>query len=276
MPLAVPWRVPWCTTTRRFALAVIGVAALVALAVTALAPAKEGARATLTTRVPLAAAPGTTIRVGWIVNVPDGRGVARPFNAIGMFVRLLSRTSAPATTGFASATTGHPDGRYAATVEVPPGGIGGVRLGLRGTTDVFFPLTNDPFASAATRCDVATSRVTLAAFVTAYNRGELKRLDRLFSRDRLAWYSSPEPGARLREAAEKRETLARYFRQRHLREDRLKLLVLRFNGYDPRRELGHFELEGQRRAADFRGVRWFDMGGKGALDCSKAPSRSPS
>lgn len=254
----------------RSAVTVIGVAALVALAVTALAPAKEGARATLTTRVPLAAAPGTTIRVGWIVNVPDRHGVARPFNAIGMFIRLLSRTSVPATTGFASAT-GHPDGRYVATVEVPQGGIGGIRLGLRGTTDAFFPLTNDPFASAAARCDVATSRVTLAAFVTAYNRGELKRLDRLFSRERFAWYSSPEPGARLREAAEKRETLARYFRQRHLREDRLKLLVLRFNGYDSRRELGHFELKGQRRAADFRGGRWFDLGGKGALDCSKAP-----
>ncbi len=48
-------------------------------------------------------------------------------------------------------------------------------------------------------------------------------------------------------------------------------VVLRFNGYDSRRELGHFELEGRRRAADFRSGRWFDLHGKGALDCSKAP-----
>jgi hypothetical protein len=31
-------------------------------------------------------------------------------------------------------------------VTVPAGGIGGIEIGLRGTTDITFPITNDPFA----------------------------------------------------------------------------------------------------------------------------------
>jgi len=85
--------------------------------------------------------------VSWTVYVPEGNG-HRPFNAIGMFVRLLSRTGAPATIGFASATA-HPDGRYAGDVSVPEGGIGGIRMGLRGTTDISFPLENDSFTCTA-------------------------------------------------------------------------------------------------------------------------------
>jgi hypothetical protein len=110
------------------------VVALTALAVVTLAPAKEGARARLTTPLPLSAVPTTTIHVEWKVEFPGNNG-GRPFNAIGMFARLLSRTGGPSTIGFASAI-GHADGRYAAGMSVPTGGIGGVRMGLRGTTDV--------------------------------------------------------------------------------------------------------------------------------------------
>lgn len=238
-----------------------------ALAAATIAPTKEGARARLTTPLPLDAAPGTTIRVGWTVGVPDDEGGRQPFNAIGMFVRLLSRTGAPATTGVAG-----PAGPFAADVSVPAGGIGGVRTGLRGTTDIFFPLENDPFLSpGGVRCDVGALRTTLAALVRAYNRGDLRRLDRLFSRERFVWYSSSDPGARARDAAETRATLIPYFRQRHRHGDRLILLTSRFNGYEQQRDIGHFALSGRRRADDFRGGRWFRMVGKGALDCSKPP-----
>jgi hypothetical protein len=249
-------------------LLVVGVAALAAAA---LAPTKEGARARLTTTLPLDAAPGTTIRVGWTVDVPDGGGGRAPFNAIGMFVRLLSSTGAPATLGFAGATE-HADGRYVASASVPAGGIGGVEMGLRGTTDVFFPVDNDPFMSpGAVRCNVAAVRDALAAFVRAYNRSDVPSLDRLFSRERFVWYSSGAPGTRLRAEAENRETLIPYFRRRHGRGDRLTRLSYRFNGYERQRDLGHFALSGRRRADDFHGGRWFRMVGKGALDCAKPP-----
>jgi hypothetical protein len=62
-----------------------------------------------------------------------------------------------------------------------------------------------------------------------------------------------------------------YFRLRHRQGDRLILRMYRFNGYERQRNLGHFELGGQRRADDFEGGRWFSFVGKGALDCSKPP-----
>jgi hypothetical protein len=171
----------------RLSLRIVAAAAVAALAA-APAAGKDGARARLTTALPLDAAPGTTLAVGWRVDVPDQSGGRQPFGAGGMFVRLLSRTGAPATTAFASGTE-HADGRYAAEVTVPAGGIGGVRLGLRGwndhgTADVLFPLENDPFASAGgARCDVSVLRATLNAFVGAFDRGDPRRLDGVFARD---------------------------------------------------------------------------------------------
>jgi hypothetical protein len=258
-----------CIAVVRLVLVLVVVSAG-ALVLAALAPSKEGARARLTTTLPLGAAPATTIRVGWTVRYPGNNG-GRPFGANGMFVRLLSRTGAPSTVGFAP-TGAYADGRYAAHVGVPEGGIGGVRLGLRGTTDLPFPVDNDPFASpGGVRCDVATFRAAVAAFVRAFNRGDLPRLDRLFSRRNFVWYSSTAPGTRLLPDASSRASLIPYFRRRHSRGDRLTLLTYRFNGYERARDLGHFELSGRRRADDFRQGSWFPIEGKGALDCSKRP-----
>jgi len=252
-------------------LAIVVVAAA-ALAVASLTPAKEGARARLTAKLPLSAAPGTTVRVAWAVDVADGQGVRRPFNAIGMFVQLLSRTGAPATLASASPTA-RADGRYLARIKVPLGGIGGIRTGLRGTTDIFFPLANDPFSSpGGIRCDVAAVNATLAAFVSAYNGGDLGRLDALFAWQRFAWYSSGEPGRRLQGEAANRKTLIAYFEGRHDRGDRLRALTVRFNRYEGKRRLGHFEFRGERRADDFRGGVWFPVRGKGAVDCSRPPA----
>jgi hypothetical protein len=60
-----------------------------------------------------------------------------------------------------------------------------------------------------------------------------------------------------------------YFRERHERRDSLSGVSFRFNGYEPQRELGQFELRALRRAADFRNGRRFEVSGKGALDCSR-------
>jgi hypothetical protein len=232
--------------------------------------AKEGARARLGTALPTQAAPGTTVEVRWTVTFPGNNG-GRAFNAIGMFVQLLSRSGSPATMGFASATA-HPDGRYRASVRVPAGGRGGIQFGLRGSTDIFFPLENDPFASpAGVRCDVTAVSSTLAAFVRAYNRGDIPQLEKLFARERFVWYSSGAPGRRLLPAAGSRDTLGAYFLERHRRGDLLRLETYRFNGYEPRRELGHFELTARRRANGYRGGRWFDVGAKGAVDCAAPP-----
>jgi hypothetical protein len=246
----------------------IGALAIAALAGASSGATKEGAQAHLASAIPLNAKGGSTIRVAWSVDVPDQSGARRPFNAIGMFVRLLSRTGAPATTGFASGGA-HPDGRYAADVAVPPGGIGGVRAGLRGTTDVLFPVANDPFLSrGGARCDAVALRTTLTAFVRAFNAGDTRRLDELFSRANFVWYSSGVPGARWLRGDSDRDSLAPYFRVRHRRHDGLRLLTHRFNGYEAARQLGHFELTAERRADDFRNGEVFRLTGKGALDCA--------
>jgi hypothetical protein len=112
-------------------------------------------------------------------------------------------------------------------------------------------------------------RATLVAFVRAYNRGDMPRLDRLFSRNRFAWYSAPAPGSRVLPNAADRKTLIRYFRRRHRHGDRLTLLSYGF-GYDSGRELAHFQLSVRRRANDLVGGAVV-IGGRGALDCAKGP-----
>lgn len=256
----------------------VALLALVGLVAVAAAGAKEGAVARLTTPLPLDARAGTAIRVAWVVDVPDGKGGREPFSANEMFVRLLSRTGAVATTGFADTAA---DGGNATTVKVPAGGIGGVRVGLRGMgcdtsgcrpSDASFPLANDPFRSpGGARCDVAAARAVLAAFVRAYDAGDLARLDALFSRDRFVWYSSDGPGVRRLADAADRSTLAAYFARRHARGDRARGLELRFNGYERARDLGHFALTLERRADDLRAGAWLHVTGKGALDCTKPP-----
>ena len=246
-------------------LVLLSLTVLTALVIVPGAAPKEGAQAVLTTTVPLGAKAGSAVEVAWRVTVPDETGRRRPFNAIGMFVRLLSRTGAPPTIGFATPTA-HEDGRYDARVAVPTGGVGGVRAGLRGSTDVVFPVVNDPFA----RCDAEAVHSTLRSFTHAFNTGDAKRLDRLFSRTNFVWYSSAAPGRRTLSGAAQRSSLAAYFRARHRRHDRVALLTFRFNGYDEARRLGHFELTARRHADDYRNDSPFELTGKGALDCAKA------
>ena len=246
----------------------------VLLAALVLAPggsSKEGARARLLTPLPLAAKPGSTLQVRWAVDVPDGQGGRRPFGASGMFVRLLSRTGAASTVGLADG-----GGRFQTMLRVPSGGIGGVRVGLRGmscdasgcrASDALFPLVNDPFRSpGGVRCDVAALRATFGAFVRAFNQGELRTLDRLFAREpRFVWFSSGGP------ARSNRGALLDHLQRRHEQGDRLRTPTYRFNGYERERNIGHFEFKAQRRADDLAAGRWFDVVGNGALDCAAPP-----
>lgn len=253
-----------CTRNVRGALPVAAVA-LTALVFVAAAASKGDARAHLTRAVPLNAPAGTTIRVEWTVDVPDGRGGRARFEANDMFVRLLSAHGARSTVAFTDTV----DGRNAADVRVPSGGIGGIQVGVRGTTDVDFILANDPFLTpGGARCDVGTFFATMHSFVWAYNRGNTRQLDRLFSRQRFAWYSSGKPGDRADPDSRNRGTLIRYFLRRHRAGDRLALRGYGF-GYDRARSLGHFQVKLRRRANDARRGRWFLLEGKGALDCSR-------
>jgi hypothetical protein len=186
-----------------------------------------------------------------------------------MFMRLLSRTGDASTAGFADSDA---NGRNTSAVMVPVGGIGGVRIGLRGTTDILFPLDNDPFRSpGGVRCDVAALRRTLTSFIHAYNSGYTRHLERLFSREQFVSYSAIGPSRNMRGSKQNRATLILYFRERHSRADRMRLVSYRFNGYDRARNLGHFEFHGNRRADDMQEGRWLRLTAKGALDCTKPP-----
>jgi hypothetical protein len=255
----------------RFAL-LVAAATLFALLMAPGASTKEGAAARLATSVPLDAAPGSTIRIVWTVTIADGKGGRQPFGAGGMFVQFLTRTGAAAAHAFGRELQ---VGRYAAYATVPPGGIGGIRMGLRGTNDygtadMIFPLENDPFLSkGGAHCDVTAVSAALHRFKGAFNTGDLPGLDALFSRDRFVSYSSGLPGLRTQTAARNRATLMAYFQGRHRQRDQVISFRLRFDGYDSRSTLGYFDLTGRRRADDFRSGRAFAFAGKGALDCAK-------
>jgi hypothetical protein len=128
--------------------AVLAVACSLLLAAGSAALGKEGVNARLLTPLRVDAAPGEELTVVWALAGTDEHGRRQPFNTIGVFVRLLSASGGRPTIGFASPDA-HPQGRYDAQVAVPEGGIGGIQIGLRGSSDVLFPLENDPLAAPA-------------------------------------------------------------------------------------------------------------------------------
>jgi hypothetical protein len=111
--------------------------ALLALTIVPAAFAKGGVVADLSEPLPYDAAPGTRIRLSWHLVHPNGD--RRPFSALGVFVRLHSISGGQATTAFA-----HEEplgsGRYTAEAPIPEDGIGGIQIGLRGSSEIFFPV----------------------------------------------------------------------------------------------------------------------------------------
>ena len=101
---------------------------LLVLAVTVGVLAKDGAIVTLDAALPADPEPGSEITVGWSVETPGQNGQMAPFNAEGMFIRLIPATGDPVE----AAGRQDPPGHYVATVPVPAGGIHDVEFGLRG------------------------------------------------------------------------------------------------------------------------------------------------
>jgi len=151
-------------------LVIVGTGALLAAPP---AGAKEDVKATLTTSIPLDSPAGTELTVTWRLFAVDENGRRQPFDANGVFIRLLSASGAASTEGVASVGA-HATGDYEAAVIVPEGGIRDVELGLAGwvsdangtrRSDVIFLITNDPVPSPA----LIASRPRVAR--TASHRG---------------------------------------------------------------------------------------------------------
>lgn len=101
---------------------------LLALAATPGVLGKDGAIVTLDASLPADPEPGSEITVGWTVETPGEDGQMAPFNAEGMFIRLIPATGDPVEAVGQQSPAGH----YVASVTVPAGGISGIEVGLRG------------------------------------------------------------------------------------------------------------------------------------------------
>jgi hypothetical protein len=106
---------------------------LAALALVPAAAAKNGVHATLTSPVPKHASMGTRLVVTFTLRDAAGH----PFDAMKVFVKIICPEKDASSFVFATQVrTGH----YRAIAIVPPGGLGTMRIGLRGSTDVYFPI----------------------------------------------------------------------------------------------------------------------------------------
>jgi len=110
-------------------------ALLAALVLVPAAAAKDGVYATLTKPLPAHASMGTRIVVAFTLRDAAGH----PFNAERVFVKIICPTKDASSLAFAS-LGGHATGRYRVVATVPAGGLGTVRIGLRGSSDVYFPI----------------------------------------------------------------------------------------------------------------------------------------
>ena len=103
------------------------------------ADARTGVRATLTRPIPRHALVDTQVTVAFTLRDAGGR----PVDARHVFVRLICPTRDASSLAFASSKP-HPNGRYVVLATVPPGGLGYLQIGVRGSTDVRVPITNNP------------------------------------------------------------------------------------------------------------------------------------
>lgn len=129
--------------------------------------------------------------------------------------------------------------------------------------------------SGGTACSGEEVRATIASFVSAFNRGDQPALDTLFAAaPDFGWYSSNSPGLRNNAASKDRTTLLAYFRLRHSKDDRLRLVSVGFSGSSPSYEYGNIDFRMQRSASDYANGRWFPTGGKAAVVCEgSSPGR---
>jgi hypothetical protein len=135
--------------------------------------------------------------------------------------------------------------------------------GMAGSTAAGPPKTTTP-------CDRPDTKEVLGSFVGAFDSGSFAKLDALFAPEpAFQWYSSPAPGRRLGAAAKRRDTLIPYFRRRHAKGDRFRLLAFDWNGRSAHWSNFAFDL----RRSEPGGGGWFSTNGKGAAICdSGAPN----
>jgi hypothetical protein len=128
-------------------------------------------------------------------------------------------------------------------------------------------LSSPPAAATGAACDEVGSRGLVTSFISAFNRGDVRRLDSLFAQGMWwRWYSvSTGPGRRIQNAAYNRQTLIKYFRARHKQHERLQLRSFQVNGHS----LGfvNFEYQLLRRADDMKAPVPRLYVGKGAVSC---------
>lgn len=106
---------------------------LAALTLVPAAAAKDGVHATLTRPLPKSAPMGAKLTVSFTLRDAAGH----PFDAMKIFVKVICPTKDASSFVFARQLSA---GRYRAVATVPPGGLGTVKIGLRGSTDVYFPI----------------------------------------------------------------------------------------------------------------------------------------
>jgi hypothetical protein len=102
------------------------------------------------------------------------------------------------------------------------------------------------------------------SFLGAFTQGNYRRLNELFSDEPdFGWFSSNSPGLRAATDARDRSTLINYFRKRHARRDRLRLISFQWHGE------GNFTYTLWRSASDYKAGAAFHLIGKGFADCSE-------
>lgn len=128
------------------------------------------------------------------------------------------------------------------------------------------PKAAERYANGVKPCTAGEVRALVVSFVRSFNRGDVKRLDRIFAQEPdFEWYSANAPGQRLHAAARRRATLGRYFVRRHAQGEWLELRSFEFKGNTSTASpYGNFEVELVRRARNLRPTPWV---AKGAVRC---------
>lgn len=136
------------TRSLAFLPAVLALLALTAVPVLA----KEGGVARLDAPIPVDAAPGTELEIGWSVFVVDDAGTAHPIVGSPVYLRLVpAGGGTPVEVDAIERPSG--SGHYVTAVVVPDGGIGRVEVAMHGEAcdatgcrdaDYVFPMHDDP------------------------------------------------------------------------------------------------------------------------------------
>ena len=127
--------------------ALLPAAALLLVAGSGPVLAKESLTARLDAPIAIGTPPGTEIMVGVTVTAPSADGSStEPVYGSPIYLRLTGRHGA---TTDAMGEPAGPSGHYVMRITVPAGGVRGVEVGMRGTSDLPIRLQEDPLTFRA-------------------------------------------------------------------------------------------------------------------------------